>query len=137
MVVGHDAGVLTLSALDLGPLPTPLPRHYAVAGLLLLLAESPAHGYDLVTRLEPLGLPAADLSSHYRMLRAMERDGLIASHWEQSATGPDRRLYRLTPAGVSDLHDWGRILGSGHQLLGHYLDRYEDLIGHRAADGAA
>jgi len=126
-----------LNALDLGRSPTPLPRHYAVASLLLLLAESPAHGYDLVTRLGSLGLAATDLSSHYRMLRAMEHDGLIASHWEHSATGPDRRLYRLTPAGVSDLHDWGRILGCGHQSLGDYLDRYENLMGHRAADGAA
>lgn len=126
-----------LTAFDQGRLPTPLPRHYAVASFLLLLAESPAHGYDLVTRLDRLGLPTADLSSHYRLLRAMERDGLIASCWERSDAGPDRRRYRLTPVGVDQLHDWGRILGTGHDLLGDYLDRYDDLIGHRAADGAA
>lgn len=130
-----------IRALHLGPLPTPLPRHYAIAGFLLLLAESPAHGYDLVNRLDPLGLPTADLASHYRLLRAMERDGLIDSSWERSAHGPDRRRYRLTPVGVDQLHDWAATLSTGHGLVGRYLNRYDALTGSPdaadAADGAA
>lgn len=118
------------------PTPVPLPRQYVVASLLLLLGESPAHGYELVARLGDLGVAGTDRASHYRLLRAMEGDGLVTSLWEHSATGPARRVYQLAPAGTAELHDRARTLRTGHQCLERYLDRYDVLTG-AAADGAA
>ncbi len=115
----------------------PLPRHYPVAGFLLLLAEAPAHGYELVSRLDELGPSGTDLASHYRLLRAMEADGLVTSVWGPSAAGPLRRTYHLAPAGVARLHEWADSLRAGHAALSAYLGRFATLTGDRRAAGAA
>ncbi|MGH9154452.1 MAG: helix-turn-helix transcriptional regulator [Acidimicrobiales bacterium] len=115
----------------------PLPRHYPVAVALLLLAEAPAHGYDLMTRRDDLGPAGVDGASHYRLLRAMEADGLVSSTWGPSAAGPHRRTYRLEPAGVALLHTWAATLAAGHAALSRYLDRHDALTGALRRPGAA
>ena len=77
-----------------------LPRNYLRASLLLLIAETPAHGYDLLEQIAQLGLRNVDPGGLYRALRVMEQDGLVASWWEHSTAGPARRSYRLTDEGV-------------------------------------
>jgi poly-beta-hydroxybutyrate-responsive repressor len=80
---------------------TAVPRDHFRASLLLLLGESPTHGYDLPVLLAPLGLADADRGFVYRTLRAMEAEGLVASTWDASPTGPARRIYTVTPAGTA------------------------------------
>ena len=58
-----------------------LPRSYLRPCLMLLIAETPSHGYDLLERLEELGLGATDPGGLYRTLRAMEREDLVKSEW--------------------------------------------------------
>ena len=117
----------------------PLPRHYPLAAFLLLLAERPAHGYELVARLGEVGPAGSDLATHYRLLRTMEADGLVSSSWGPSAAGPHRRTYRLAPAGVALLHAWADALRCAQAALGAYLDRHDGLVRpqDRAAAGAA
>lgn len=68
--------------------------------ILLLLAETPSHGYALVDRLRQLGFAEGSTGSLYRELRRLEEAGLAHSYWEASQTrGPARRVYELTPAG--------------------------------------
>ena len=55
------------------------PRNYLHVCLLLLIAESPAHGYDLVERLADLGFESVDSPAVYRALRALNEDGLLES----------------------------------------------------------
>ena len=72
--------------------------------LLLLLAESPSHGYQLVARLTAAGFTDARAGSLYRELRRLEDAGLVISHWEVTQTrGPARRVYKLTSAGRRSL----------------------------------
>jgi PadR family transcriptional regulator PadR len=78
---------------------TAVPRDHFRASVLLVLGEVPTHGYDLPVLLAPLGLGTADRGFVYRTLRAMEGDGLVASAWDTSPTGPARRRYTVTPAG--------------------------------------
>lgn len=115
----------------------PLPRHYPVAAFLLLLAERPAHGYELVTRLGELAPTLGDLASHYRLLRTMEADGLVSSAWGPSEAGPHRRTYRLTAPGVSLLHTWAGLLRAGHGAVSAYLERHTGLVGEECRAGAA
>src|SRR5919198_1277095 len=84
-----------------------LPRNFLRPCLLLLLREQPAHGYELLERLRPLGFTRDDPGGLYRALRALERDGLVASEWEVSDLGPDRRTYQLTREGMEELHRRG------------------------------
>ena len=77
-----------MSTADLG-----LPRNFLRPCILLLLREEPAHGYDLLERLRPLGFTRDDPGRLYRALRALEEEKLVRSAWEPSGTGPDRRIY--------------------------------------------
>lgn len=111
--------------------PTPpepaLPKHFLRASLLLLLRERPAHGYDLLERLRPLGFGRDDPGGLYRALRALEKDALVRSAWEASESGPDRRIYELTRAGMEELHATAAALESTQDLLGTFLSRYGEF----------
>lgn len=100
-----------------------LPKNFLRPCLLLLLHESPAHGYDLRERLRSLGFTRDDPGRLYRALRALEAAGLVRSTWEPSNGGPDRRTYELTPAGEERLRDAAAELEAMHSILDTFLDR--------------
>ena len=102
-----------------------MPRNYLKACLLLILSETSAHGYDLADQLGRLGLGAVDKGGMYRTLRTMEDEGLLASAWERSQTGPLRRRYRVTAEGRSWLEAWTAAVRSGQAFAALYLRRYE------------
>lgn len=104
-----------------------LPKNFLRPCLLLLLRESPAHGYDLHERLRPLGFGRDDPGRLYRALRALETDGLVQSVWEKSSSGPDRRTYELTRAGAAHLHEAALSLGETSEIIGVFLARYTQL----------
>lgn len=104
--------------------PTLLPRQYGLASVLLLLSESPTHGYRLATQLRELGAGGTDLATHYRSLREMERAGLVRSRWERSEVGPARRTYYLTGAGTDRLEEFSASLQAASETLGTFLARY-------------
>jgi len=91
--------------------------------LLLLIAESPGHGYDLLDRLASFGFER-DPGGLYRTLRTMEREGLVRSHWELSDAGPGRRRYELADAGRDQLNVGVDALVETRNILDMYLARY-------------
>lgn len=100
--------------------------------LLIALARSEAHGYDLVRAIGEMtgGDVVPDTGGLYRMLRRLEADGVVTSSWQESDAGPQRREYRLT--------------GEGRELLGHWMqhlterrDALERLIQAGRADAPA
>ena len=99
------------------------PRNFLRACLLLLLRESPAHGYDLLDRLREFQCER-DAGGLYRTLRALEHEGLVTSSWEPSYTGPDRRNYSLTALGQKHLDSWARTLEETHRTVGSFLHRH-------------
>lgn len=105
-----------------------LPRNYLRPCLLLLISEKPSHGYDLLERLEMLGLGATDAGGLYRALRAMENEDLLVSEWETSEAGPARRRYALTEEGMEWLHAWAGALRESRRILGRFLDRYQTAV---------
>jgi len=105
-------------------LPSGLPSNYLKACALLLISEAPAHGYQLLTRLKAVGPGAFDLGALYRVLRAMEDDGLVASNWEESAVGPDRRVYRITDRGRLALDAEAEVLAEVLQQMANYIRRF-------------
>ncbi|MGH7921709.1 MAG: PadR family transcriptional regulator [Candidatus Dormibacteraceae bacterium] len=94
--------------------------------LLLLIAESPTHGYDLMERLAAFGFER-DPGGLYRALRTMERDGLLNSEWKISPTGPGRRCYSVTPLGRERLCQEAQLLQQTRRILDSYLARYRAL----------
>lgn len=105
-----------------------LPKNFLRPCLLLLLREQPAHGYDLLERLRPLGFRRDDPGRLYRALRALEGDGLVRSTWEKSTSGPDRRMYELTRTGMEVLHESAQALLETDEILGVFLSRYSEFV---------
>jgi len=112
----------------------PLPRNFLRPCILLLLREAPAHGYDLLERLRAFGFTGSDPGGLYRALRALEEEGLVRSAWESSDSGPDRRIYEITRAGMEDLRERAVALADTRTLVDRLLSRYEEFV---ALGGAA
>ncbi|HEV3402247.1 MAG TPA: PadR family transcriptional regulator [Acidimicrobiales bacterium] len=104
-----------------------LPRHYLKPCLLLLLAEGPSHGYELLEQVRRLGIQGAEPGGLYRYLRTMEKDELVSSWWEPSQAGPARRTYILTDAGRDALRASVDSLRDVRRLLVDLVDRYDTL----------
>jgi DNA-binding PadR family transcriptional regulator len=83
-----------------------MPLHHAV---LALLADKPAHGYELKASFEQAvgdqwgGLNIGHL---YQILDRLSRDGLIESERQPQPVKPDRVVHHLTPAGEAELLHW-------------------------------
>lgn len=83
-----------------------MPLHHAV---LALLADKPAHGYELKGSFEQAvgdqwgGLNIGHL---YQILDRLSRDQLIESERKPQPVKPDRVVHHLTPAGRAELDRW-------------------------------
>ncbi len=95
--------------------------------ILFLLLDGPAHGYDLLSRMQevPLPGPVPDTGAVYRKLREMEEKGLVVSAWDDVGSGPRRRVYRLTPEGGERLGFWVKAMRERMSLLQRFLDLCE------------
>jgi DNA-binding PadR family transcriptional regulator len=89
--------------------------------VLLLLAENPAHGYELLGSLESLLSRSVDSGTLYRVLRRLDHDELTVSEWEEADLGPIRRIYELTPAGNRELRAIVSELDLASELIAHFL----------------
>ena len=100
------------------------PRALLPAWLLLLLRGGDSYGRVLCQRLNELGL-AVDTSTTYRMLRALDQEGAISSHWTKSDIGPARRSYRLTAQGRRRLDELAATITASRQLHERFLHEHE------------
>ena len=87
------------------------------AHLLALLKSWTAYGYDLVQRLDAAGFGDYNKGSVYRALRQMEALGLVSSHWDTASEGPARRMYTVTPYGLTFLQSWLAIFDAQRKAL--------------------
>ncbi|MDU7816911.1 PadR family transcriptional regulator [Cutibacterium avidum] len=81
--------------------------------VLGLLASKPSYGGELVDRLEKetdLGVSQGTL---YPLLNRLRRGDLVSTEWQESPSGPPRKIYRLTALGRDHLaelvDEWSRI----------------------------
>ena len=101
-------------------------ERFSEPALLLLLRERATHGYELLEALPTLtGEARVDMGNLYRVLRALEEDGLVTSRWESGAPGPAKRTYELTEEGRRLLDEWAAALGRSRSRIDDFLERYE------------
>lgn len=101
------------------------------ACILLLLQEQPAHGYDILERLTWFGFNSGDSGWMYRTLRAYERESVVESTWQISASGPPRRVYHLTDDGLALLDAWAGSLRASKRGIDEFLVRHQRALGGR------
>ena len=92
--------------------------------LLALLAARPTHGYELIEQLPQLsGEERVDVGNLYRVLRALEDEGLVTSEWQADLPGPAKRTYTLTDEGRALLAAWLEALAALQVDVAGLLDR--------------
>ncbi len=95
--------------------------------LLYLIKKSPSYGYQLIEDIGKLPFPgpAPDSAAIYRMLRELEKDGLVRSEWEHGEAGPAKRVYALTPRGEARLEVWVAAFKERADLLKKFISLCE------------
>lgn len=104
-------------------------RRFLRPVVLLLLAESPVHGYELMGKLKEFGIDhtSMDPSILYRLLRRIEGEGLAESSLDDRGAGPARKVYTLTPEGREVLDLWAASIEDIGTFLGGFKERYGTL----------
>jgi DNA-binding PadR family transcriptional regulator len=108
---------------------------YVEAVLLGLLAEGPAHGYDLNERMAgvfPLPDSLPDVSTVYRVLGDLEGQGAIRSSWADGSGG-GRKVYELTDAGDDLLQFWIDRFDEERAGVARFLTTVRKTVRARAA----
>lgn len=88
--------------------------------IMAALSKASLHGYAIAQQLAREGThlnAPPDHSGIYRLLRSMEKRGLLTSTLAESDSGPARREYALTERGRQCLEQW---MGA--------LSRYREMI---------
>ncbi len=100
-------------------------ERFVEPALLLALRDGPAHGYDLAdSATEFVAGQRIDLGNLYRLLRALEAEGVVESEWRDDLPGRARRVYRLTEAGGTLLDSWVDSLRDANERITAFLERY-------------
>ena len=73
--------------------------------ILDVLAVAPRHGYGVSQALVSAGLQPIKGAQLYPALVRLEDQGSILARWEQSESGPARKVYELTAAGRAQRQD--------------------------------
>ena len=83
--------------------------------VLSILTQGENYGYRIIKEVERLsdGELAWTDAMLYPVLKRMEKDDLIESHWVKTDSGRRRKYYRITPAGTEALarerEQWLRV----------------------------
>ena len=89
--------------------------------VLALLRDEERYAVDLVRELGAADGLVTSEGTLYPLLSRLRRDGLVATTWRESESGPPRRYYRLTDSGRSALRafsdDWTRFRDAVDALI--------------------
>jgi PadR family transcriptional regulator, regulatory protein PadR len=94
-----------------------------VLGLLLLylLSAQEDYGYSLVVRLQDQGFSGLSEGTVYPALTRLEASGLLEAQLVRSSSGPARKYYRPTDAGLAELQQsadkWHRLVATVARIV--------------------
>jgi DNA-binding PadR family transcriptional regulator len=112
-----------------------VPGRLIQPAILAVLAEETLHGYLIVQRLEKMAIfraQAPDATGVYRLLKAMEKRGLVTSTLELADKGAAKRRFELTPQGKTCLKQWANAIEEHNRDVAQLLTTIQRVS---AADG--
>lgn len=90
--------------------------------ILALLRDGELYGVEIVEQLAGLPGLAATSGTVYPLLSRLQKTGLVKTAWRESPSGPPRKYYRLSSAGVDDLaamtDGWRAMAAALESLIG-------------------
>ena len=97
------------------------------ACLLQLLSQETGHGYVLMEQLQQFGIStdALNISTLYRTLRHMEKEGCLESEWEEGGPGPKRRVYLISEKGKKELEIRIRMMKARKSGIDRLINAYD------------
>lgn len=97
--------------------------------ILLLIGEEALYGYTLSQRLTDFGFREIPKGTIYPLLLSLEKKGFITGQMQDSADGPKRKYYFLTPAGTAEkekfIRQWQKLSKDVSTLIERTSDTYE------------
>jgi PadR family transcriptional regulator, regulatory protein PadR len=89
--------------------------------VLALLREKERYGFELVRSLSAVDGLVTSEGTIYPLLTRLRKEQLVTTFWQESASGPPRRYYRLTESGGAALaafaDEWARFRDGVDALL--------------------
>jgi len=107
------------------------PDRFMQPSVLMALLDGKSHGYELLQHIAEYGFLKGDAPPGmiYRHLRQMEEEGLVASQWEATGTGPAKRVYTITPEGREVLDAWVGYMERQAGMMLAFVNRYRERPG--------
>lgn len=100
--------------------------------ILVSLAKSPDHGYRLLQKIAATELwksSVPDAAGVYRILRDMEKRGLITSRTtENSKAGMGKRVFSITEAGWDCMKNWEHTLAEYRHGIDQVVGRLRETL---------
>lgn len=109
-------------------------KNWLVPMILVMLREWNSYGYELMEKMTTFGFTTMNPGTFYRMLRQMEKDGIVSSCWDTSEGGPARRMYSITTAGEAYLKYWADSLDRYQRLMDTFFQLYTGPSSSRRPD---
>lgn len=98
------------------------------ASLLCELIEGPNYGYELMSKLGSYGIEEdVNISTLYRCLNKLEDSKFIKSNWEESESGPNKKVYNITQDGIDELKNIISFIEDRKKILENVIKRYENI----------
>lgn len=91
--------------------------------VLLIIGTKPTYAPDILKELKKANLLVVE-GTLYPLLSRLKRHGLVEYSWEESRSGPPRKMYTITAAGREVLAQleasWEALDASVNTLIKHY-----------------
>src|SRR6056297_2973748 len=91
--------------------------------VLLIIGAKPTYAPDILKQLKKANLLVVE-GTLYPLLSRLKRSGLVEYEWEESKSGPPRKMYAITKTGKEELNQleasWKSIDTSVNTLIKHY-----------------
>ena len=89
--------------------------------VLALLRERERYGFELVRTLSDTDGMVISEGTIYPLLNRLRSERLVTTFWQESESGPPRRYYRVTTAGL-------RALDAFSREWAHFRDAVDELL---------
>lgn len=91
--------------------------------VLLIIGAKPTYAPDILKQLKKANLLVVE-GTLYPLLSRLKRSGLVEYQWEESKSGPPRKMYTITKVGQQVLEQleasWKALDTSVNTLIKHY-----------------